>query len=1076
MSFKIQLPTVYSFNKKTGENIIRQFCSFPKKVVVNIENYKEKNFSGKVIVYNKEKIYITKTDKYPKTFKKVIKINRGIKIEEINSTNSEWIKHPQFICNKSIKHKKIIDSWNNSFQYIEQDIENDKKGLRKPQLGALHAIKSHWTVSDKTATIVMPTGTGKTETMLSLLVSHKCKKVLVIVPTDALRTQIYNKFISLGKLKEIGALNKRAIYPVVGVLKQKPKTTKEVREFFNECNVVVTTMSIAGQCDAKIQDEMAISCSHLFIDEAHHTGAATWKNFKDTFKKNIIVQFTATPFRNDKQLIGGEIVYKYPLRLAQENGYFKKINFTPVREYNIAKADEVIAEKAIEQLKSDPREHILMARVNIIKRADEIFEIYKKYTEFNPVRIDTSVKGTKRRLIREQIINKKTRIIVCVDMLGEGFDLPELKIAAFHDIKKSLPVTLQLAGRFTRTKPYLGDATFIANIANVDVRDELKKLYREDPDWNVLLGQSSEKTIEQQIDLQNFIDGFSDFPDSIPLQNLKPAMSTVIYRTRCEEWAPNNFKEGLKNTGKLEKIVPAINKNDDTLILVTAKKVPIEWAKLKDIYNWDWELYVLFWDKKQKLLFVHGSSNASCFKSMAEAVAGEVTLIRGGDIFRCLSGVNRLKLNNVGLREQFGRLIKYIMRAGADVGAGITDAQKRNVKKSLIIGTGYEQGEKTSIGCSYKGRIWSHRRANINSLIHWCGKVGAKVINDKIDANKVLKGTLISKIISSRPNIVPIGIDWPDIVYSETENKFVFLFDSEATTPLFLVDINLKEPAIEEDIKFSITSENGEVEMILKLKENDCEFKVIGDKKPKILYRNEQILLNEFFENNPPIIWFADGSSLEGNSYTKMNHTPNPYSKEKIKIWEWPSKINLKNESQGDEKDDTSIQYHAIEKLKKKNYDIIFDDDAKGEAADIITIKVNEKDGIISIELFHCKFSSGDKPGARVKDLYELCGQTQKSIHWKDDFDLGDLFNHMLCRENDKLSKKGISRFETGNEQQLYQIIEKSKVYEKEFKINIIQPGLSKNKVSRPQLELLGVTENYLMETYQIPFKVIANN
>jgi hypothetical protein len=31
-------------------------------------------------------------------------------------------------------------------------------------------------------------------------------------------------------------------------------------------------------------------------------------------------------------------------------------------------------------------------------------------------------------------------------MLGEGFDMPELKIAAFHDIKKSLAITLQLAG------------------------------------------------------------------------------------------------------------------------------------------------------------------------------------------------------------------------------------------------------------------------------------------------------------------------------------------------------------------------------------------------------------------------------------------------------------------------------------------------------------------------------------------------------------------------------------------------------------------------------------------------------
>ena len=57
-------------------------------------------------------------------------------------------------------------------------------------------------------------------------------------------------------------------------------------------------------------------------------------------------------------------------------------------------------------------------------------------------------------------MSAKSLIAVCVDMLGEGFDLPELKIAAFHDIRKILAVTLQLAGRFMRARPALGAATF----------------------------------------------------------------------------------------------------------------------------------------------------------------------------------------------------------------------------------------------------------------------------------------------------------------------------------------------------------------------------------------------------------------------------------------------------------------------------------------------------------------------------------------------------------------------------------------------------------------------------------------
>ena len=55
-----------------------------------------------------------------------------------------------------------------------------------------------------------------------------------------------------------------------------------------------------------------------------------------------------------------------------------------------------------------------------------------------------------------------------------------------------MSVTLQLAGRFTRSRPDLGDATFIANTADVTVRDELRKLYTREPDWNVLLPELSD--------------------------------------------------------------------------------------------------------------------------------------------------------------------------------------------------------------------------------------------------------------------------------------------------------------------------------------------------------------------------------------------------------------------------------------------------------------------------------------------------------------------------------------------------------------------------------------------------------
>ena len=41
------------------------------------------------------------------------------------------------------------------------------------------------------------------------------------------------------------------------------------------------------------------------------------------------------------------------------------------------------------------------------------------------------------------------------------------------------------------------------------------------------------------------------------------------------------------------------------------------------------------------------------------------------------------------------------------------------------------------------------------------------------------------------------------------------------------------------------------------------------------------------------------------------------------------------------------------------------------------------------------------------------------------------------------------------------------------MKIVVVQPGVSKAAISDSQLRLLSVTENYLTETYQLPFRVV---
>lgn len=1086
---QVTLPSLFSINTRLNKNVIQQLGQSEYTFEADVQPYAHRRAKGYILHHGDadEICIITNGARTPNEFTHVLHY-KGLEIaasSPLSLSSASWLKHPRLQnvaapSDYASQVNAVCDSWRRCFSYVEDSPAEQIKGLRPPQLGAVHAIEAHWSVRDEPATVVMPTGTGKTETMLSVLVARRCKRVLVIVPTDALRAQIAHKFLTLGMLKDLGVVADKALYPIVGTLLHKPRNVAEVDDFFEKCNVIVSTIAIAGQCSDEVQERMAYHCSDLFIDEAHHIAARTWRDFKHKFDGRRVVQFTATPFRNDNKPVDGRIIFNYPMRKAQEQDYFRPIRFKPIVEFDPKKVDQRIAELAVEQLREDRKQydHILMARVADVERAEEVYKIYQQYPEFNPVQIHYGIKSVREReRIRQQIIRREAKIVVCVDMLGEGFDLPELKIAAFHDIRKSLAVTLQLAGRFTRAKPNLGNATFIANIADPQVREELKRLYMQDADWNILLQRSSEDVIQEQLELWEFLEGFSKFPEDIPLQNLRPALSTTMYRTACDEWTPENFKEGLPGLDSVERIYHDVNYQKNTLVIVTARKVPIDWSISQELYNWDWQLYIVFWDKEQQMLFINNSDNSGYYQSLAEAVAGSVTHLSGPYLFRCFAAINRLKLQNVGLSEELGRLIRYTMRAGSDIEAGLTQAHRRNTRKSNIFGTGYEGGARSSVGCSYKGRIWSHRTGNLATYTTWCSAIGAKVLDETIDADEVLKGTLVPVLISERPELMPITVDWPEEMIKEPETMYEIVFNEGPSVPMCDTDISLVEPAETGELRFRIHTEAHEIVCKLQLfPENDnpnYRFVIEGSTPALIRYRSQVMNLREFFYRNPPVFWFVDGSTLVGNSFTELKQVYSPYHRDRIQEWDWTG-TDICNESQKVVKETDSIQYRVIQELERGNYDIIYDDDGSGEIADVVAIHTEDK--AIVIELFHCKYSSSMSPGARIGDLYEVCGQAQKSIRWADPQKQSELLFHMLRREVKTHAGHSTSRYEKGDKDKLYVIYEMSRSLPVHLKVHIVQPGLSKSRASEQQLELLSVTENYLMETYRLPFSVIASS
>ena len=153
-----------------------------------------------------------------------------------------------------------------------------------------------------------------------------------------------------------------------------------------------------------------------------------------------------------------------------------------------------------------------------------------------------------------------------------------------------------------------------------------------------------------------------------------------------------------------------------------------------------------------------------------------------------------------------------------------------------------------------------------------------------------------------------------------------------------------------------------------------------------------------------------------------------------------------------------------------KRHCIIFDDDDAGEIADVVSF-IDESDKI-TIQFYHCKYSHGDNPGSRVADLYEVCGQAEKSIKWCQD--PPSIMDRLLKREVAR-ARWGETRFEIGNIKKLKEIKNKMRIFPAQIEVFIVQPGIDSNALTDDMLRILGGTSSYLMDTYSIKLKVVCS-
>lgn len=1064
---EVMLPACYSREIRQGKNRARQLLELPEQALFNLET------NPPVVIKRDGSITpLITLDSEIKSEARYLKIqSKGLRNLLITS-ESQVVWKGDLSCDSS---SIVRDTWKDAIKFALGDKDTEQPGLRLPQLGALHSVLGYWTTGTlQPATVVMPTGTGKTETMIALLVAAQLERLLVIVPSDVLRTQIAQKFETFGVLQRDGVVSPQARRPIVGQLKQAFPSPETAKDFCEQCNVIVATPSALFASSPEAMSEVLVCCSHLVVDEAHHVEANTWRKLRDTFSEKPVLQFTATPFREDGRRVAGQIVYAFPLKQAQKYKYFSEINYLPVSDFE--SPDSAIAQAAIDQLRKDivaGYDHVLMARVKRIGRAEEIQEIYEQLApDLSPVILHSTLPVQTRKEALDAIRQRSSRIIICVDMLGEGFDLPNLKIAAIHDTHKSLGITLQFIGRFARVADSsIGTASIITGKPEGHYDENLRRLYSEEPDWNLIIRDLAEAAVGREREANEFDAAFSSLPDDVSIQNINLKMSTVIYRTKCDIWNPQAIYDCYPEEYFFTDPI-AVNERDRVAWFIIEIRTPVIWGDLETITDIRYDFHAIYWDENNKLLYINGSNTDSFYDEIAKAVCGDgVELIRGDVIYRAMAEINRLVPTNVGLLDVRNRSRRFSMHVGADVIEGFPIAEAQTKTKTNIFAYGYENGVRVSIGGSLKGRLWSYRIASsIKDWVDWCNHIGGKVTDDKISTDEVMKGFIRPLTLEARPPYVAIGVEWPWEVFVNTSDETRIRY---GTSEWALIDTDLKisDFVNSGNIKFLVSTPEWLTEYEITFLGGRMNFQAIGNEISVVTQRSQIPFSDYLNKHGLTILLEQDATIVSPGLLLKPNRELPPFDVEKIDVLDW-SGIDIKKESQGPNRDADSIQAQVVEYIKGlSDWDLVVDDDGSGEIADIVALQVEEEN--LKIYFVHCKYSSEVKPGGRVADLYEVCGQAQKSVAWRKNLDT--LFRNLIRRERHRKSKYNRSGILVGTHKILLDLQDKSRLLKPVLSVSIAQPGVSKSQISAQQLELLGSTEVYIHEVANAKFNILCS-
>ena len=379
--------------------------------------------------------------------------------------------------------------------------------LREPQIDGYSAIREHFATGSGPCYVQLPVGCGKTGLMgLTPFLIAK-GRVLIIAPNVTIRDNIRREL----NISDPNCFYKKrnVFIPKDGPYLSELKPGANVHDCDEAHIVVANIQQFAGNKNKWYEAFPTDYFDLILVDEGHHNVAQTWKRLFEYFNNSKVVSFTATPMRSDGKVVSGERVYHFGYARSMMMGFISQIDalfvsptqvtFTAKGETKTLNLKEVmkmrekdwfskgvalseecnrsVVNASVQQLYKirelgSPRQIIAVACS--IRHAKQIATLYHEHG-LNVEVLHSDLPNNERDRIEATLRSGLADVVVQVNILGEGYDLPSLSIAAVFRPYRSFSPYVQFVGRILRLAnpevPY-SEANRVLLVSHVGLNDD----------------------------------------------------------------------------------------------------------------------------------------------------------------------------------------------------------------------------------------------------------------------------------------------------------------------------------------------------------------------------------------------------------------------------------------------------------------------------------------------------------------------------------------------------------------------------------------------------------------------------